>query len=59
MTYGKHTTNQAGSLRKKILCKVKDKKAVKHIKRLDELEWEIYDKTGSLPVIYWEFEYKT
>ena len=59
MICGKHTTNQAGSLRKKLLCKERDKKVVKRIKRLNDLEWEIYDKTGSLPVIYWEFEYKT
>jgi len=31
----------------------------KIIEKLNDLEWEIYDKTGSLPVIYWEFEYKT
>ena len=30
----------------------------KIIEKLNDLEWEIYDKTGSLPVIYWEFEYK-
>lgn len=57
MTCGKHTTNQAESLGKKLSCKERDKKAVKRIKRLDELEWEIYDKTGT--VMYWEFEYKT
>ncbi len=31
----------------------------KIIERLNDLEWEVYEETSSLPVIYWEFEYKT
>ena len=29
------------------------------IEKLNDVEWEVYNKTGVLPVIYWEFEYKT
>jgi len=28
------------------------------IEKLNDLELGIYDKTGSLPTIYWEFEYR-
>jgi len=28
----------------------------KILEKLNDLEWEIYDKTGNLPTIYWEFE---
>ncbi len=27
------------------------------LEKLNELEWEVYDKYGVLPTIYWEFEY--
>ena len=30
----------------------------KIIEELNNLEWDIYEKTGYLPVIYWEFKYK-
>jgi len=29
----------------------------KILEKLNELEWEVYDKYGVLPTIYWEFEY--
>jgi len=28
----------------------------KILEKLNELEWEIYDKSGVLPTIYWEFD---
>lgn len=28
----------------------------KILEKLNELEWEIYEKSGELPTIYWEFE---
>lgn len=28
----------------------------KILEKLNDLEWEIYDKSGVLPTIYWEFE---
>ncbi|WP_029523126.1 hypothetical protein [Persephonella sp. KM09-Lau-8] len=30
----------------------------KILEKLNDLEWEIYDKYGVLPTIYWEFNYK-
>ena len=30
----------------------------KILEEINNLEWEIYDKYGVLPTIYWEFDYK-
>jgi len=35
------------------------KNRYKILEKLNDLEWEIYNATGNLPTIYWEFDYSS